>query len=177
MNKREIESCIQELIAECRECKIPVSGKIDPEVRINKRARSRFAACKREKGLNGETYKIEIGEALLTAEEKVIRTVLAHELLHTCRGCYNHGSRWKKYAYQMNQNYGYRIKTTATYEELGLKAPERQKKINYMITCQKCGKIFYRQKRSRLIANITQYRCRCGGTLEYRKIEQKNQGI
>ena len=169
MNKKEIESCIQELIKECKDLKIPVSRNIDPEIRINRRARSRFAACKKEKSLIGDIYQLEIGESLLDAEESVIRTILAHELLHTCRGCYNHGPRWKEYAFKMNQTYGYRIKTTATYEELGLKAPDQQKKIRYVITCQKCGKNFYRQKCSKLVKNINWYRCQCGGKLTCKK--------
>lgn len=169
MDKKEIEFCVQELIKECRNLKIPVSRKIDSEITINKRARSRFAACRREKGIKGEIYRIEIGEMLLVTDKKVVRTILAHELLHTCRGCYNHGTKWKEYASKMNQTYGYKIKTTATYEELGLEALEREKKINYVITCQKCGKTFYRQKRSKLITNINQYRCRCGGRLNCEK--------
>ena len=127
MDKKEIEFCVQELIKECRNLKIPVSRKIDSKITINKRARSRFAACRREKGIKGEIYRIEIGEMLLAADKKVVRTILAHELLHTCRGCYNHGTKWKEYAFKMNQTYGYKIKTTATYEELGLEAKKRKK--------------------------------------------------
>lgn len=173
MNKKEIEACIQELIKECENLKIPISRNIDPQIQINKRARSRFAACKREKSLDSEAYRIEIGEALLAAQEPVVRTILAHELLHTCRGCYNHGARWKQYALKMNEAYGYRIKTTATYEELGLEEPKREKTIHYIISCQNCGKVFYRQKRSRLITNIGQYRCQCGGRLSCEKVERK----
>lgn len=171
MSKIEIENYIKEIIEECRNVNIPVSNRINPEVVINRRARSRFAACKRESIFAMVDYTIEIGEALLKADEESVKNILAHEILHTCSGCYNHGELWKQYAAKMNREYGYRIKTTATYEELGLEAPEKKKKINYIITCQKCGNVIYRQKKSKLITHTSLYRCRCGGKLVCEKAD------
>lgn len=159
-----------EVIEECKALKIPVSDRIDPHIRINTRAKSRFAACKRQKIFDEQHFIIEVGSALLRTDRQKVKTILAHEVLHTCYGCYNHGSRWKSYAGRMNRDLGYEIKTTTTYEELGLTAPERKVHIRYVITCTRCGRQFYRQKKSKLITNIRHYRCQCGGKLTCEKI-------
>lgn len=170
MKKEEIEIYMAQIIEECRLIHIPVSHHINPRVTINTRARSRFAACKKIKGIY--SYEIEIGEMLLQAETRWVKNILAHEILHTCYGCYNHGQRWKSYAGQMNQAYGYEISTTTTYEKLGLNAPEKKRQINYMIVCQQCGQKIYRQKRSRLVTHTNEYRCKCGGKLDCYQIER-----
>lgn len=167
MDKKQIETYMTEVIMQCKAIGIPVSDSIEPEIYINKRAKSRFAACKMEKGFYEKRYMIEVGEALLKVEDPwIIKNILAHEVLHTCPRCYNHGITWKSYAQKMNEKYQYQIKTTSTYEELGLIAPEKKKNVKYIIVCDKCGNVFYRQKKSKLITNINQYRCKCGGTLQ-----------
>ena len=162
---------MKEVILQCNTAGIPISKSIDSEVRINKRAKSRFAACRKEKGYFGTKFVIEVGEALLQLEDIwKLKSILAHELLHTCPGCYNHGVKWKTYADIMNQMYGYDIRTTSTYEELGLTAPQKNREIKYVVICQNCGKKFYRQKKSKLITNVNKYRCQCGGVLKaYKK--------
>lgn len=170
MRKEEIEKCMTQIIAECRSIHIPVNHHIKPQVTINTRARSRFAACKKLKG--SYEYEIEVGEMMLQADAKWVKNILAHEVLHTCYGCYNHGQKWKKYADQMNRTYGYEISTTTTYEKIGLDTPEKKRQIKYMIICQKCGQKMYRQKRSRLVTHTSEYRCKCGGKLDCYKIEE-----
>lgn len=163
MNKYEVEVCMDEVIRECMALKIPISACIAPNIEINRRAKSRFAACKKkESGL----YIIEIGQALLHADRFSVKTILAHEILHTCYGCYNHGKRWKTYADKMNRSYGYQISTTTTYEALGLERPEKKASVNYVIVCQSCGHKFYRQRKSKLVTETEQYRCKCGGKLK-----------
>lgn len=151
-----------EICEQCKALKIPISKNINPEIAINKRAKSRFGACKKtDKG-----YLIEVSESILGLDVDRIKNVLAHEILHTCPGCYNHGKRWKAYASKLNVAYGYNIKTTTSYEEMGLHKPEKRIQYKYKIQCQKCGKTFYRQKRSKLITHIQNYRCTCGGQLK-----------
>lgn len=192
MKQQQLEALLQEVLSQCRNLKIPVSDRIIPEVIINRRAKSRFASCRKvwinnmvDDSFNGinkqhknvvysnkpaysmqrNYFLIEICEAMLDASEQEIKNVIAHEVLHTCYGCYNHGKRWKSYAVKMNKIYGYNITSTTTYEKLGLKKPEKKIIYRYKIQCQKCGKTLYRQKKSRLITNTGQYRCKCGGKL------------
>ena len=168
MDKKQIELCMAQIMKQCKDIKIPISSNIDSNVIINYRARSRFACCKKQR-TNITKYIIEVSVSLFQAGEQSVRNIIAHELLHTCYGCYNHGGRWKQYADKMNRTYGYKIKTTATYEELGLERPEVKREIKYEITCSRCGKKLFRQKKSKLVTNINQYRCQCGGTLTCKK--------
>lgn len=162
MKQQKLKRLLNEVIIECNEINIPVSKSISPDIFINKRAKSRFGACKK----NGPVFVIEISEIVLECEESIIKKIIAHELIHTCPGCYNHGVRWRSYAEKMNRVYGYNIKTTDSYEDLGLERPEKIVKNKYMIQCSKCGKIFYRQRKSKLITQINHYRCICGGRLD-----------
>ncbi len=164
MKQQELNKLLQDVISECKAIRLPVSNYIEPEVLINKRAKKRFGACRKtEKG-----FIIEISEFMLDAEPEHIKNTLAHEVLHTCIGCQNHGKKWKGMARAMNDQYGYKITTTSSFEKMGLKKPqeEQNKKYNYMIQCQSCGKIIYRQRKSKLITHTNHYRCTCGGFLK-----------
>ena len=164
MKQQELNKLLQDVISECKAIKLPVSNYIEPEVLINKRAKKRFGACKK----TSKGFTIEISEFMLAADSDHIKSILAHEVLHTCRGCQNHGKKWKLFAKNMNAQYGYKIATTSSYEKMGLETPQenQQKKYNYMIQCQSCGKIIYRQRKSKLITHTNHYRCICGGFLK-----------
>ena len=100
--------------------------------------------------------------ALLEAEERACMQTLAHEVLHTCPGCRNHGALWKEYAARMNGAYGYAISRTGTCEALGV-ADVRP--VRYRLVCERCGQEFCRSRRSPLVDHPERYRCRCGGVL------------
>lgn len=172
MKEKEIDFYLKKVINECKALNIPVSKKIDRNIAVNRRAKSRFASCKKNKTYSGEIFTIEVSEALLAAEDNIIKEILTHEVLHTCPGCYNHGIKWKTFAEKLNQYYGYNIKTTASYEEIGLHKPDVKRKIKYIITCQKCGNQLFRQKKSKLVTQPNLYRCKCGGKLICEKAEQ-----
>ena len=162
MKQQELDTLLQDVISQCRKIKLPVSKHIEPEVLINKRAKKRFGACKK----TSKGFIIEISEFMLDTEPGHIKNILAHEVLHTCRGCQNHGKKWKLYAGEMNAEYGYNITTTGSYEKMGLEQPQQERKFKYMIQCQSCGKIIYRQRKSKLITHTDHYRCICGGFLK-----------
>jgi predicted SprT family Zn-dependent metalloprotease len=168
VEQQELNRYLQEIILECKAIQLPVSNYIAPEVLVNRRAKKRFGACKRTR----TGFTIEISEFMLGTEPAHIRNILAHEVLHTCRGCQNHGKKWKLFAQAMNKQYGYKITTTSSYEKMGLERPREDgnKKYNYMIQCQSCGKIIYRQRKSKLITHTNNYRCKCGGFLKCYKI-------
>ena len=155
----DFDTLMQEVAAELWEADIPVSEQIDPQVRVNRRAKKRYGSCIRK----GKRFVIELSAYLEDAEEPVVRTVLAHELLHTCPGCLNHGVRWKSYAERLRVRYGYEIARTASYGVL----PETEPKTpQYMLQCQSCGAVIPRQKMSKLIRAPWRYRCKCGGKLK-----------
>ena len=152
-----LDVLLASVTAEIQETGIPTSQKIDPHVRINSRAVRRFGRCIRE----GDRYCIELSARLLSGSESACRTVLAHELLHTCAGCMNHGTRWKRYAARIQAALGYEVTRSATDTALGTEPPAAK----YQIICSSCGRVLLRYRASPLTRNPERYRCRCGGTL------------
>ena len=117
MTQAEVDKLLARAIAQAKAVKIPVSPSIDPRLRLNRRARTRFGCCIRREG----GYTIELSAQLAReGSEEAILQVLAHEVLHTCYGCSNHGRRWKGYAQRMNAAYGYHISRTDNFADLGI---------------------------------------------------------
>lgn len=165
-----INNLYKEVLEEIGKLNLPISNKIKDSIIINNRAKSRFGCCKKiKKGLT-ETFEIELSHRLLDCEQVFIKQTLAHELLHTCPGCDNHGEKWKAYAVKMNQAYGYNIKRTDTAEQLGIKEDSEAKRLplkeNYILVCKKCGTRICRTRMSNVVKYPSSYRCRCGGKLE-----------
>ena len=159
MTQGEVDSLLALAIAQARAVKIPVSGGICPQVRLNRRARTRFGCCVRRDG----GYTIELSAQLAREGSRdAVMQVLAHEVLHTCYGCSNHGPRWKGYAQRMNAAYGYHISRTDSYGGLGI---EDDRPVRYYVVCQTCGRRIPRMKRSSLVDHPERYRCNCGGVL------------
>ena len=161
MEEERVDELLQEVIAQAGTLGIPVSAHIRPHVTINRRAVSRFGCCHRK----GNSYTIELSAKLLQAEEWAVRQTLAHEVLHTCPGCANHGVAWKGWAAKMNRAFGYAIARTDTPETLGVPAEEPL----YLLVCTKCGTQISRRRQSVLVKHPERYRCRCGGSLERRR--------
>ncbi len=155
----DADALLRAVVAEARSLGIPAARTIRPQVVINTRAKKRFGCCIRK----GAVYTIELSDTLLAADEKLCRQTLAHEVLHTCFGCRNHGERWKNYARRMNEAYGYDIRRTQDPAALGL-AP-KPGAANYAAVCERCGRRVERTRRSKLIQHPERYRCTCGGKL------------
>lgn len=180
MSQRDFYKQIEELYCQVREeaaqAGIPVSKDIS-EVTINSRAKKRLGCCKEIREGRRKKYRIEISSLLEGMEEKQIKEVILHELLHTCPGCMNHGNKWKEYAAKLNRLHGYEITTAADYKKLGIEAEQAVTgNFRYMICCKKCGNKGYRMKKSKVILHPENYKCSvCGGELEvYRLVQRKN---
>lgn len=152
----DIQQMFREVIEQALELRIPVSDKLYYEVKINGRAKARYGMCSLK---NGE-YIIEVSDKLLDAPEIFCRSTLAHEILHTCRGCMNHQKKWKSYAALMNSALGYEISVKAAPME-----QPQEPVLKYAVKCAECGKIYGRRRRSKLISEPEKYRCVCGGKL------------
>ena len=128
---------------------------------VNTRAKRRWGRCSHS--ING--FKIEISSTLLedSVSDEATETTMLHELLHSCKGCLNHGNEWKRLADKVNNTYGYNIKRITSYEEKGIEREEILRK--HKIVCQKCGHEFYRMKESKLTRHPEFYLCKCGGNL------------
>lgn len=154
----DVDGLLAQVMGQAVALGIPISKGIHPHVKLNTRAVGRFGCCTRR----GETDYIEVSARLIEAGEQTVRETLAHEVLHTCRGCRDHGARWKSYAARMNAAYGYHIARTGTWEAMGLPSPRRAR---YLLVCQRCGLEISRVRASSLVQHPERYRCRCGGSL------------
>lgn len=161
MDNRDLNNILNEVITEAQELNIPVPFNINKEIIVNSRPKKRFGCCRK---LN-DVFTIELSSFALDYPEKRIKEIIAHEVLHTVDGCFNHGSSWKLYAEQMNKAYGYNIKRVTVKDGDNNETTEKRKKYKHMITCKKCGCTFYRMKETKVTRNINKYRCRCGGKL------------
>ena len=159
MEKTHLDNLLEEVCAELRGIGIPISEKLSPSVLINTRAKRRLGCCFFKDG----RYIIEISRSILDKPE-LLRQTLAHELLHTCYGCNNHGSRWKSYAARLNETFGYSIERTSKPE--GDLTRLRTEQIRYILECSSCGVKIYRSRLSKAVKAPWRYRCRCGGKLK-----------
>lgn len=66
MDQKTLDALLAKVIAQARQAGIPVSPAIDPKVRVNRRARTRFGCCIQK---NGRFY-IELASQLLSAREQ-----------------------------------------------------------------------------------------------------------
>mgnify|MGYP002508359292 CR=1 FL=1 len=170
MTQSYLDGLLAKAVALARAVRIPVSRDIRPQVRLNRRARTRFGCCIRKDG----AYTIELSAQLAgQGSEEAVFQVLAHEVLHTCPGCSNHGARWRGYAQRMNDAYGLNIRRTDSFDGLGV---EDQRPVRYEVVCLQCGRRIPRMKRSPLVDHPERYRCACGGTLavEEARPQEKN---
>ena len=137
-------------LAQCKACDIHL-GYIS-SIKVNTRAKSRWGLCKKlPKG-----WEIEISDRLLTedATQEALMDTFIHELLHTVKGCQNHGPVWKAYAKVLNDKYGYNIKRCTTAEEKGMPKYTHQIQAKYKITCLGCGCENHYMRRTRAVQYI-----------------------
>jgi len=171
ISTQRLEELFKEVIKEAENIGIPIARTLAP-LKINTRAKARFGCCRLEKKPFGRSeYHIEISEKTLYSSEKNIKQIIAHELLHTCPDCMNHGERWKVYASAMNKVYGYNITRTSTDEKLGLRPEDstgiREQSYKYTLICQKCSAKIRRKRMCKVVENPDRYRCgKCGGKLK-----------
>ena len=162
------DECIEEL----ENLNIPIAD--DIYFKIRQDLSSSFATCiRRTNWLNGSyEYEIEINKSLIemylnkTISEKVVKDTIVHELLHTIKGCMNHGKLWKTYAKIVNSVYGYNIQRCSSYKEMGITDSnllDTLKNTRYKLECKQCGQVISRNRMCDVIRYYDRYKCRCGG--------------
>ena len=174
ISDEEAKALFAQCIKEVQDIGIPM-GTLLEELHINPRATRRWGCCthKRKRGTIDEFgHIIEVSERLLYCTEEAIKTTMIHELLHTCKGCDNHGYLWKAYADKVNRAYGYNVKRTTSTEEKGWTEtiPYGTK---YVLKCSECGKFFFYTKKSRAVKSPHFFTHNmCGGKLTNSSIEE-----
>lgn len=164
----DFNALLEAVMAEARAVGIPVSDCISPIVIVNRRAKTRFGSCRRL----GNTFVIELSGALAQAPAFSCRQILAHEVLHTCPGCHDHGARWRSYARRMGNAYGYNISRVESHENLGIAGSRPAPR--FTLVCADCARRYERIRASRLTAHPERFRCGCGGKLIPAEIAEPN---
>ena len=121
------------------------------------RARKSAGVCKRTRTGSSFEYVIGFSKYYLGLEDQEAKNILAHELIHTVRGCYNHGANFKQRAEKLNRA-GYNVRTHIT-ERQHEQAKERLKQGLVIILCGR-GCEFYASPKSRMAREPEKYRCR-----------------
>ena len=160
MNVNEI---LKETIAMVEALGIEV-GDIEPNVKINTRAKSIWGRCS-YKGVT-KKYTIEVISDLLESEVGLRNTIM-HEVLHACKGGMTHKGEWKRYAQMVNEKYNMDVKRTSTSEDKGLKEIEVEPKYKYVLQCQSCKHEYKRDRMSKFVKNPEKGKCGyCGGDIK-----------
>ncbi|MBO4458866.1 MAG: hypothetical protein J5802_14265 [Butyrivibrio sp.] len=172
---KDFERLRRDCMREVEAAGICISDRITFE--INRRARTRWGLCKKNRD---GSFRIQIAEILLADErisEKSCKETIIHELLHTCEGCMRHTGRWKQNALKMNSLYGYDIKRVTTGSEKGIEDYKSSElPVKYVFKCKSCGAVIYRKRESRFTRNYRHYICtRCGcAAWSRRKVDGEN---
>lgn len=143
---------------------------------INYKAKKRLGQCASNKrDINISSWLLEIGL------DHDIKNTIIHEILHTFKDTIGHKARWQYYAGYVNNRTDYHITRTTSIDNIYARAnevrPRREMGYKYEITCEKCGKIFYRQKMTkRTFDSFTQgtmIHKSCGGH-DFKIVDIKN---
>jgi hypothetical protein len=81
---------------------------------------------------------------MMDADDKSLRGVIAHELIHSLKECYQceHDGNWDKIAKVVNAHTGLNIKQYGSYEEYGI---VEDNKKTFQCKCADCGYVFTRK--------------------------------
>lgn len=151
---QDVNAMLQKCIEDLRRIEIPISDSIDPNVTL-KDVTGFAGSCSRRK-----PHHISISEHIVH-DEKTLKDILYHELIHTCPDCMNHGKLFKHYMRIVNQQLGAHVVTRldeATTQKCGLLDAKIQK-AKYRVYCPNCGTLCYRERKSGVIKNPKRFNC------------------
>lgn len=119
-------------------------------------------------------FRIEVSERFLQDDIpfKTVKDILAHEILHTCKDCFDHGKQWKEKAEILKEKKGYHVERTSKNMDLGNYKP----RYKYSVRCRNCGNVYYRRIQSDIIKNPQKYQCdvcKMDNTLERCQVTEK----
>lgn len=163
------EELLQNILCKTREdlisLGIPVSDNIAPEIRISK-AQRKWGSCKLSKKPGDYRFYISISENCFKEPDYLnfIKNTMAHELIHTAEGCFNHGKRFKAYG-KTAEKLGYKI-TTSSESSIVKSEDEKFNEAKHVLKCTQCGQMYYRLRFPKAKGYINKIRCgRCKGKL------------
>lgn len=135
------------------------------KVSVNNRLTSSWGRCAKFIVSGTAIFRIEVNQRLLnTDDDYPLRNTLAHEIIHTVPGCYNHGDAFKCVGGLLHKLMPeYNIRRTTSALEYNL--PDLKKKAKYLLVCEDCKTTWEYQRRSKVVGNPQNYHCSCGGKI------------
>jgi predicted SprT family Zn-dependent metalloprotease len=138
----------------------------DIDVNINSRLTSAFGKCS-FKIVGGKVVpkRLEFSKKMLeTATPQSIKDVIKHECAHAI-ACIETGEKQGHNSYFKSVCARIGTKNDKPYAQLDRIVPDNQI-YKYFVTCSCCGKVIKYQRAGKIIKNINNYRCKCGGSLK-----------
>ena len=153
---------LAKMIKEFEDSGIPIpAGKICPYVG-NLQSTHAFGRCVKKPD---DTFQILLNDCIRDDEDQMRKTI-AHELVHTCPGCFNHGNSFKHVALMVQIRLGIVVTRTSKIKEGSSMDISRRMKAKYKITCTKCGTVSYRTRACALTKDPDKFQCsKCRGKL------------
>lgn len=133
------------------------------KVCVNKR----FSRAMGRTRKRGDTYIIEL--SLTTVDDntplRFTETVMLHELIHTCNGCFNHGKPFNEACQKVNKTYGYNVGITIDCRNEGVNNIVNAQTAKYKVVCDYCGNYQLMKRMCKIVKDAPRshnYRCgRC----------------
>ncbi|MDO4300735.1 MAG: hypothetical protein Q4D26_05020 [Clostridia bacterium] len=119
------------------------------------------------KRLGDYRFYISISENCFKEPDYIqfISNTMAHELIHTVRGCFNHGAKFQGYAVKAAE-LGYTVNTTSK-SSIEKNADDKFNEAKHVLRCRNCGEMYYRFRLPKTPDYIDKIVCgRCRGKLE-----------
>lgn len=127
----------------------------------------------------GKEYQISINISLIdlafqniaifgkeTFQCKALIETIMHELLHTIRGCFDHGKKWHYFVNKVNQAYKLDIKVADTFFEKDVRKEVYFAGYNYILECSNCHLDWRYKTRCKRYREYENYRCpNCGSKI------------
>ena len=175
----DVEQKVEEIIKGClsyvKNLGIPISNSIYFGTNKGCSYYGRTTFKPRTKKCLGYDYYVTVNK-FLTNEKDIIETVI-HDLLHTVKGCMNHGSTWNKHVQTVNKDGKYKItfigKATLDREAYKNKHGFPLKYFDPLtmdiVYCPKCGNKFCLNKKvEKTATGRCKYLCqKCKVRLKY----------
>lgn len=150
-----LNSICNEVKADFRELGIPYSKNIDLKWG-SKRMTKALGLCERVKGSKKFTIKVA---PILDGNDEIVKEVLAHELIHTVSGCFNHGEHFKRMG-EVAARKGYHVSRLTRLPDDFKPAYKRN---DIVIKCVDCGHEYHFSRECKTTRAVDRYPdgCRC----------------
>jgi predicted SprT family Zn-dependent metalloprotease len=163
-----LDGLLNEILDQAISAGVPITkSNVNPHVATNHK-KTALGECWYHNGKFNISISVYAIDGL---SEKQLKDVVAHEVLHCARGCYNHGREFHYYARTMAA-YGYLIDTKADEQASGdfmAAVPAK-----YRVYCPNCGLLASFHRNCKTLNSVRRLRSRCAKCGSYNLTIEEN---